>query len=344
MFRHLLQLVTKIELIFDNNNLTNWITLNSTYTKENALTTGRYLANTTGTFFTTNVTGIGTIYGEWVQIKYPKRIAINNVFFIPESLPRAIMKGYLLGSNNGITWNVVFGEFIVSTWTNFVERSLLGVYAQNTKQFLYYRLVTTQIQGVTSGGLNSTKKFAIAGLRFTYNEYVIYSDSILCVGSPTTGEPTGDCILDVNGGSNIQGAVKITGNVGIGTTTTSDVDDNTSIIIPTAQFYVRGGTTTRGTCDVMFRGGVAGQNGGKSRLWLAGDVSHSTNIQGEHLWVISSGLMTVGSLTIGNITQNYGGQSGAVANIAGLMMECSDGTEISIHDNNTSVHSFMKYD
>ncbi len=87
-------------------------------------------------FFTTNVTGIGTIYGEWVQIKYPQRVAINDVLFIPESLPRAIIRGYLLGTNNGITWSVVYGEFNVSTWTNFVERSLLGVYAQNTKHFL----------------------------------------------------------------------------------------------------------------------------------------------------------------------------------------------------------------
>jgi hypothetical protein len=76
------------------------------------------------------------------------------------------------------------------------------------------------------------------------------------------------------------------GNVGVGTTTTSDVDDNATFAIPTARLYVRGGEIAGGTCDVVIRGGVAGQNGGKSRLWLAGDASHSSYIQGEH---ISSG-------------------------------------------------------
>jgi hypothetical protein len=41
---------SKIELIFDNNASTFWAALNNTYTKENALTTGRYLANTTGIY------------------------------------------------------------------------------------------------------------------------------------------------------------------------------------------------------------------------------------------------------------------------------------------------------
>jgi hypothetical protein len=261
----------KIELIFDNKNLTNWITLNSTYTKDSSLINGRYLANTTGNFFTTNVTGIGTIYGEWVQIKFPKRRVINDVLFIPESLPRAIIRGYLLGSNNGITWNVAYGEFNVSTWTNFTERSLLGVYAQNTKQFIFYRLVSTQIQGVTSGGFNDTEKFAIAGLRFTYNEYVIYSDSIFCIGNPITGctgDPTGDCILDVNGDTNIQGTVKINGNVGIGTTTPTNrlhiVNSSTSGNPDTGSIslYVYNPTNSAGQNSVIINR-VAGSTSGR---------------------------------------------------------------------------------
>jgi hypothetical protein len=77
------------------------------------------------------------------------------------------------------------------------------------------------------------------------------------------------------------------GNVGIGTSTTSDVDNtNTEFAIPTATLFVKGGATTGGTCSVVIRGGVTGQNGGKSRLWLSADAFHSTYIQGEH---ISSG-------------------------------------------------------
>jgi hypothetical protein len=109
--------------------------------------------------------------------------------------------------------------------------------------------------------------------------------------------------LDVNGDINVSGAFRVNntalanswsagtpttnifynaGNVGIGATTTSDVDDNTAFALPTATLYVKGGATTGGTCNVVIRGGVAGQNNGKARLWLAGDSSHSSCIQSEH--------------------------------------------------------------
>ena len=169
------------------------------------------------------------------------------------------------------------------------------------------------------------------------------------------------------------------GNVGIGATTTSDVDDNTAIAIPTARLYVRGGESAGGTCDVVIRGGVAGQNNGKARILLAGDSSHSSFIQSEHTgngntqltfgtangntlptermkiwnngavgiqdagnWGIAQG-MTAGSLSIGNGTQNYGYQSGVVANMSGLLMECVDYTEIAVHDAANRVASFMAY-
>ena len=39
------------------------------------------------------------------------------------------------------------------------------------------------------------------------------------------------------------------GNVGIGVTTTIDVDDNTTFVIPTARLYVRCDDSAGGTCD-----------------------------------------------------------------------------------------------
>jgi hypothetical protein len=72
------------------------------------------------------------------------------------------------------------------------------------------------------------------------------------------------------------------GNVGIGTSATSDVDDNATFAIPTALLYVRSPNVASGTCDVVIRGGAVGGDNGKARLWLAGDSSHSSYIQSQH--------------------------------------------------------------
>jgi hypothetical protein len=172
-----------------------------------------------------------------------------------------------------------------------------------------------------------------------------------------------------------------TGNVGIGASTTSDIDDNpaSGFVIPTARLYIRGGESAGGTCDVVIRGGVAGQAQGKARLWLMSDASHSSYIESHHIgngftnltfgtaggnvlptermkinyngavgiqttgYAIPNNFMTSGSLTIGNQNQDYGGGNNWTANTAGLMMECLNNTEIVIHDAGHSLHSFMRY-
>ena len=147
------------------------------------------------------------------------------------------------------------------------------------------------------------------------------------------------------------------GNVSIGTSTTSDADDNATFAIPTSRLYIRGGDSDRGTCDVVIKGGNLNGINGKSRLWLTGNNGHSSYIQNEHTGSgdtlltfgtvignalptermridrngnvtiqtsgqdIGIGFMVAGSLTIGNTTQNYGGGNGWTANTSGLLME-----------------------
>ena len=54
--------------------------------------------------------------------------------------------------------------------------------------------------------------------------------------------------------------------------------------------------------------------------------------------------MQTGSLIIGSGTRNYGGSTTSWnTNTAGLVMECSENTEIVVHDSMTSLHSFMRY-
>ena len=95
-------------------------------------------------------------------------------------------------------------------------------YTPNTKQYLFYRLVARQIQGLTTGVLGATEKLSIATLRFTYNQNVAFIDSVLCIGDPVGGTtPAANCILDINGATNMQGSVNILGNVGVGVTDTT---------------------------------------------------------------------------------------------------------------------------
>jgi hypothetical protein len=54
--------------------------------------------------------------------------------------------------------------------------------------------------------------------------------------------------------------------------------------------------------------------------------------------------MQTGSLIIGSGTRNYGGSTTSWnTNTAGLIMECSENTEVVVHDSMTSLHSFMRY-
>lgn len=61
-------------------------------------------------------------------------------------------------------------------------------------------------------------------------------------------------------------------------------------------------------------------------------------------YAIANNYMWGGSLTIGNIVNNYGGGTTSWnTSTAGLLMECLDSTEIAIHDAGQSIHSFMRY-
>jgi hypothetical protein len=65
---------------------------------------------------------------------------------------------------------------------------------------------------------------------------------------------------------------------------------------------------------------------------------------GERYAIPTNNAMQRGSLTIGDTTLDYGGSnSGWTTNTAGLMMECLNNTEITIHDRDHALHSFMYY-
>ena len=93
------------------------------------------------------------------------------------------------------------------------------------------------------------------------------------------------------------------GNIGIGTTT------------PSEKLHVNGNLLTSGILCVS----------------------------GGTLYAKDNNYMQTGSLIIGSITKNYGGGTNWNSNTAGLMLECTDNTEIAVHDNGTRVSSLMYF-
>lgn len=73
-------------------------------------------------------------------------------------------------------------------------------------------------------------------------------------------------------------------------------------------------------------------------------VGGPVNVAGTTPSAVPNGFMAKGSLTIGSITENYGGfSSGWATNTAGLLMECLNNTEIAIHDSGQRVASFCYF-
>ena len=77
----------------------------------------------------------------------------------------------------------------------------------------------------------------------------------------------------------------------------------------------------------------------KSALYVNGRVGINNGSE----YAITSNHMASGSLTIGGISGNYGCGNNWTTNTAGLMMECSNNTEIMIHDSGTRLVSPMAY-
>ena len=64
------------------------------------------------------------------------------------------------------------------------------------------------------------------------------------------------------------------------------------------------------------------------------------NITNNNPYAVPNNHMQNGSLTIGDIALNYGNGTGWNTNTSALLLECSDNTEIAIHDYLNRLASF----
>jgi hypothetical protein len=144
-------------------------------------------------------------------------------------------------------------------------------------------------------------------------------------GALTLGTWKDKPILFTTGSTNTEKMrIDSNGNVYIGSSTNSSDDNNASIAFPDSTFYVRGPRTAASTTNIVFRGGLEGNNNGKVRLWFASDAAHASYIENEHT-------------TSGNTILMFGTSSGNALPTERMRIG-SDGT-ITTNNNNINAGS-----
>ena len=160
-----------IYYLFDSNPSTNYSTLGnggSPYYSTPYLTDGSYCGarDASGSltyFWTTNIVNVGTVSGEWVQIKLPSPIQLTMYGLAArEGFPERFPKDYyILGSNDGSTWYSIKSvtNSQIPTWPNtqYVDVSI------NTQMYMFYRLVCTKLGVYSGGAILNFSQFALFG-------------------------------------------------------------------------------------------------------------------------------------------------------------------------------------
>jgi len=158
-----------VQYIADGDSIRYWGSSYTTTSVSPAYATGSYSGgNYVGTtdpsglisyFYKTDVTGVGTVSGEWVQIKLPYPIQLTKYGIVarPGNLSFFPLDYYLLGSVDGLKW------YSVSRVTNSpVVANPTPLYwdvSNNTKLYSFYRLIITKTNGFAYTGLSELSLF-----------------------------------------------------------------------------------------------------------------------------------------------------------------------------------------
>jgi hypothetical protein len=135
---------------FDHNSVSRWATLDTA-----GYTNGVYTGSDN---FTTN----GGYVGEWIQLEVPYPIKLRYVSINPGNYAnsRSIRAGYILGSTNGVEWNVITNF----TGITYSDNKFTTIEAPATSAFRYFRMVVTNVQSTgTMVDITELKFFGTPG-------------------------------------------------------------------------------------------------------------------------------------------------------------------------------------
>jgi hypothetical protein len=135
---------------FDHNSVSRWATLDTA-----GYTNGVYTGSDN---FTTN----GGYVGEWIQLEVPYPIKLRYVSINPGDYAnsRSIRAGYILGSTNGVEWNVITNF----TGITYSDNTFTTIEAPATSAFHYFRMVVTNVQSTgTMVDITELKFFGTPG-------------------------------------------------------------------------------------------------------------------------------------------------------------------------------------
>lgn len=107
---------------------------------------GKYKGLTGFSFYTTYIQGVGTISGEWLQFKFPFPFLLQSFTYGPRSTntsqtPRVY---YVVGSNDGSTWNQVYYKQVPSAAASYTE-----TIPSPTTYYTHYRVVIPEAFAIT---------------------------------------------------------------------------------------------------------------------------------------------------------------------------------------------------
>ena len=126
-------------------------------TPNNTFSNGVYIGSVT-----TNILNSSSISGEWLQIALPYALVLNSytLSYLKIYEIANMTSWYILGSNDGSTWNILDYKSLPSTyWTSGATVPLLfTTNVTNTIAYMYYRTIPIKNGGAAYAG--------IAGLNF----------------------------------------------------------------------------------------------------------------------------------------------------------------------------------